>query len=334
MKIVIRANGGTTIGMGHVMRCTVLAEQLRTSAKVAFACEDKEEFTPGIDFLKANGYQVILLDPSDVVGSLKKISADALITDSYDVSEQYFDDIKEAFPISGYVDDTNCFRFNVDFLVNQNVYAADIKYDVPDGASLFLGPDFLLLRNEFHNLPEHQPEAVLQNVLITLGGSDNNNLTSELIKEVTTQYPELSLHVVIGPSFVHADELDALASEKVLLYSRPKMSNLMLKMDMAISACGSTIYELASCGVPTLGIVVANNQRQIAEKMHELGLLKYAHNVKDVAKMVKLYDYQARYNMAKKSQRMFECDGAVNSSDKIKALILAETVFDDDVEFV
>jgi len=329
MKIIIRANGGTKIGMGHIMRCTVLADQLRTFATVVFVCEAKDEFKPGVDFLVSKNYQVVIVDSDKLLEKLCSMTADVLITDSYKVDENYFDALKDKFPVTGYIDDTNLYRFNVDFLLNQNIYAPDLGYDTPETTTKLLGSDYLLLRDEFHNIPERQTPSELKHLLITLGGSDDNNLTGELIRQVTELHPELTLHIVIGPSFIHSSDLDKLASNAVLLYTKPKMSNLMQKVDMAISACGSTIYELASCGVPTLGIVIANNQRNIAEKMHEMDLLKFAHNVKDVAKMISLYNYQVRYNMSRKAQRTFHNNGAVNAADQIKKLIYTHSVFGD-----
>lgn len=52
------------------------------------------------------------------------------------------------------------------------------------------------------------------------------------------------------------------------------MYEIMQNCDIAISACGSTLYELAVCGVPTLGIIIADNQQGIAKKMDELGMIK------------------------------------------------------------
>lgn len=48
----------------------------------------------------------------------------------------------------------------------------------------------------------------------------------------------------------------------------------MEKCDVAISACGSTLYELAVCGVPTIGIIIADNQIGICEKLNNMGVIK------------------------------------------------------------
>lgn len=327
MKIIIRANGGTTVGMGHLMRCSVLADQLRKFATVVFVCEKRDEFISGTKFLINKNYQVITLETETFLEKLCKIRGDAIITDCYDVNENYFNMIKDAFPVSGYIDDTNLLRFNVDFILNQNIYATKLNYDVPEGTTMLLGSDYLLLRDEFNNIPPKITANEIENVLITLGGADNDNLTEKLIKTVTTRYPNLILHVVIGPSFIHADKLDELASKKVLLYNSPKMANLMLKMDIAISACGSTIYELACCGVPTIGIVVADNQRLVAETMDDLGLLKYAHNIDNITKIISDLNYNLRDKMSREAQQTFHCRGAQNAADKIKELTISRYLF-------
>ena len=328
MKIIIRANGGAKIGMGHIMRSSVLADQLRKFAHVIFVCEDLEEFKPGVDYLVKKNYKVILVKPDKLISKLKNVSADVLITDSYDVTPEYFEELSENFPVTGYIDDLAVFIPRVTFVLNQNIYAGDLKYDSGNAEEFLLGPGYLLLRDEFHGVNPIATNSVLTNVMITLGGSDDSNLTGELIKEITTAHPELTLHVVVGAAFAHSDALELQVSQSgnpgnILLYHSPKMSNLMRKMDLAVSACGSTVYELAVCGVPTIGIVTANNQMMLAEKMAGLGLMKYLRNISAIGEVIDSYDYKRRLEITDRVSALFNPDGAEKAADRIKELVIA-----------
>ncbi len=46
------------------------------------------------------------------------------------------------------------------------------------------------------------------------------------------------------------------------------MKNLMINNDLAISAGGNTLYELCACGIPTIAIIIADNQRKFVQVIH------------------------------------------------------------------
>jgi len=148
MKILIRAEGGCSIGMGHVMRMLVLAGKLREFAEVVFVCRENEEFKTGVGYIEACGYSVLKVNGEEIIGGLAGVGGDCLITDSYDVDESYFNSSKAVFGITGYVDDLNKVRINADFIINQNIYAQDLGYEKCEGTMLLLGTQYALLRDE------------------------------------------------------------------------------------------------------------------------------------------------------------------------------------------
>ncbi|NFC30114.1 UDP-2,4-diacetamido-2,4,6-trideoxy-beta-L-altropyranose hydrolase, partial [Clostridium botulinum] len=100
---------------------------------------------------------------------------------------------------------------------------------------------------------------------------------------------KFEFHIVIGSSFEEENvekllELKNL-KDNINLYFNANMIEIMNKCDIAISACGSTLYELAVCQAPTLGLIIADNQEKIAYKMHQKGLIYnlgwYTHLTKD-----------------------------------------------------
>ncbi|OAA92756.1 UDP-2,4-diacetamido-2,4,6-trideoxy-beta-L-altropyranose hydrolase [Clostridium coskatii] len=275
--IAIRADGGSQIGMGHIMRTLVLAKELAKTNDVFYLCRiDKPlsgRYSYGIEKVKNEGFKVITIDENNVLGELERIQCDCLITDSYDVDERYFTKTKELFKKTGYFDDMNLYHFDVDFIINQNINAEYLNYNTDKRTILFLGPGFALLRDEFRKSKIKKVNEVVKDILITLGGSDFNNYTAkilQLIKELRYNF-----HVVVGPSFKYIDELSNYEkmNSNIKLHFNTNMKALMDRCDIAISACGSTLYELAACGVPALGLIIAENQKEIAKKMEQEKLI-------------------------------------------------------------
>lgn len=284
-RIVIRADGGKDIGLGHVMRSIVLANELKHNNEVIFMCrtslEEPLKYSSGIEKIKSLGFKTILISEINFIEHIKKaqesLKADVLITDSYCVDEKYFDDVKECFKFTGYIDDINICKMNVDFIVNQNINAAKLKYDLksPKTTKLFLGPRYCLLRDEFREDNDVIIKEEVEDILITVGGMDKDFNTLKILK-VLEDF-KCNIHIVVGSAFeisiIKILEDVQNNDERIKLYKNANMSSLMKKCDLAISATGSTIYELAAMKVPTVGIVVADNQKDICNEMNKQGII-------------------------------------------------------------
>ncbi|HEY8803608.1 MAG TPA: UDP-2,4-diacetamido-2,4,6-trideoxy-beta-L-altropyranose hydrolase, partial [Clostridium sp.] len=275
MKIAIRADGGSVIGMGHIMRTLVLARELAKANTIFYVCrKDKpltEKYMNGIDKVRNEGFEVILINEDNVIDELANVNADCLITDSYDVDEDYFNETKDMFSKTGYIDDINAFYYNVDFVINQNVTANNYKYKCNDDTSLFLGTGYVMLRQEFRNTKPNKVKTNINDILITMGGADPANFTLKLLKYIKDL--DYNFHVVIGPSFSKIDEIqkEIINRDNIKLYFNANMIEMMKLSDIAITAAGSTLYELGSLGVPTLGVILADNQEGVAKEMHKNG---------------------------------------------------------------
>lgn len=308
MDICIRADGGSNIGMGHIMRTLAVAKELSENHNVFYACRvDKplsDKYKPGIDKIKSEGLNVIYVDENNIINDISKIQADCIITDSYDVDEKYFDELKKIFKISGCLDDEKtCNYFNVDFLINQNIYGSKLNYKVNKDTELMLGCDYVILRNEFIGLSDRFINKTVQKIMITVGGSDNDNLTEKILKKLAEFKGEI--YIVVGPGFTNINELMKYKSDNVKLCVNPVMSKLMLECDLAIASCGTTLFELASCGTPTIGIIAAENQEFAAKYMDEEGVIKYS-SIENIFSIIKTLDYEKRYDMSIKGKKLVD----------------------------
>ncbi|MBE6068691.1 MAG: UDP-2,4-diacetamido-2,4,6-trideoxy-beta-L-altropyranose hydrolase [Clostridium lundense] len=315
MKIAIRADGGSQIGMGHIMRTLVLAKELSKTNDVFYICkENNDKYKKGIEKVSSEGFKVLLVRDNYLLEDLKNIDADLLITDSYDVNEEYFNKTKKIFNKTSYIDDMNLHYFNVDFLINQNIDAEDFNYRVSKDTKLMLGTKYVMLRDEFRNCSPKNIKEKVNDIMLTVGGSDLNHITEKILS--WSYNLDYTVHVVVGPSFNDIEKLKSFESDKIKLYFNADMSKLMKKCDMAISTCGSTLYELASCGVSTLGIIIADNQSGIGCKLNDMKVIKnlgwyneitkecFINNVNELAE-----DYNKRKLMSEKASMIVDGRG-------------------------
>jgi UDP-2,4-diacetamido-2,4,6-trideoxy-beta-L-altropyranose hydrolase len=321
MDICIRADGGSSIGMGHIMRTLVLAQKLKENHNVFYACRVDEplsdKYKLGIEKIRLEGFRIVTLEEKNFKNEIKGIKADCIITDSYDVDEEYFNLLKENFKINGCFDDENiCEYFNVDFLINQNTYAMDLNYNVNSNTDLMLGNKYIILRDEFRNLKKKDIKRNIENVMVTVGGSDNNNITEVIIK-LLAKLNNITSHIVVGPAFKYIENLKKYEDAHVKLYFNANMSEIMEKCDLAVSSCGTTLYELAAMGIPTIGLVVAENQTLAAEVMDVAGIIKYS-NLQDLYDDILKLSYEKRKIMSFNGTNIVDGKGVYRIVDAIE----------------
>lgn len=333
MKIFIRVDGGRRIGMGHIMRMIVLAKELEQDNDIFFLCKDNEEYISGREKIKSEGFSVLKIREYNcnecIIILQHKFNADVLITDSYDVDEKYFDIMRKHFTFTGYVDDLNKQRLNVDFIINQNIYSEELKYEVSNKTKLFLGTKFCMMREEFRKAYiDKEINDNVNDVMITVGGMDSTGLSVNIINMLKSY--DIRFHVVIGSAFSIKvkTELRQISAkcENVILYENAIMSKIMKKCDVAISACGSTLYELSAMNVPTIGIIVADNQEQSALNMKKGGAVYDVVHVNEINKITSLIDnlinnYKLRKNIVENQKNIVNIDGAKLLADNINKLI-------------
>jgi len=291
MIIALRVDGGKDKGMGHIMRTIALANDLKKkqeNKEVFYITKDDQT---AVNKLKENDFEVVIIDRDlsyeeeieKVKEIIKKRKVDKLITDSYEIDQNYLIEMRKVVDKLVTIHDYAPFAFPSHVVINGNAYAEDLDYESYYGDTEFLlGTDYLILREEFRNLTEIEVRDRVQNILVTVGGYDLKNLTPKIIKalnsidfdEIEDRYIDkenLHVDVVIGPSFDNLEEIvKEVQKSKLdisLNFNVKKMSKLMIKSDIAISSGGSTLYELAITKTPALVLLQAENQVRVAEKM-------------------------------------------------------------------
>ena len=278
--ILIRADANEIIGTGHVMRCLSIAWAFaKRGEEVAFVTADHR----GDGLIQQNGFSSICLDSerTDMENEginhiIIKFKPKLLIIDSYYVTEKYLTDLGAKTHLV-YFDDMNVRRWNVDVLINYNIIASVFDYTWYEGTKtkLLLYPKYAPLRDEFKNSPKHEIKNV-SDILISAGGSDPERITEQLILEVCPKQPDITFHFIVGALNPRLEDIKKLAEKQrnaILHINEKHMSELMKSCDIAISAAGTTLYELCATGIPTITYTLADNQLVAAEQFDRQGIM-------------------------------------------------------------
>jgi len=335
MNIAIRADGGQSIGMGHIMRCIALAQALQDKGcNIYFIAQPNDAVLNAIEtylndarYIGIEKYNDLFEELDQIKDVASRYGIDALVVDHYKAGQNYLVEAKKEFVKLISIDDLNPFAFPSDIVINGNIYAPKLNYRSLCGNTKFLlGPRYIPMRKEFQNLPKRYVKDKVERILVTIGGSDAMGLTDKIV-HVLDCLDKITIDVIMGAASRKNQTLEALSKEfsNIHLYSNVNnIVDLMIKADIAVSAAGSTLYELAACGVPTIALVQADNQVLNANAMEEEGCainLGWGNKISDdqmfaaVAKLIN--DKSKRQCMATKGQMLVDGFGAVRCAEAI-----------------
>jgi UDP-2,4-diacetamido-2,4,6-trideoxy-beta-L-altropyranose hydrolase len=270
MHLVIRADGGPDIGYGHLVRSGALAEvALDRGDRVTYLTTTPESVR---DVCPA-GVEVAPLpsDPAvdEIRGIIEELAPDAMVADSYAFDERRQQIVSEVVsPLAVILDDTR-FTLNCDLLINGNVHASSLQYEWAGSEPEWcLGTEYLLLRPEFATLHDRDPpwRDPPKRAIVLMGGSDIRNATPTVLRAFDGTAVEIT--TIVGPGYKNQDGIRTTAASvdaDISVVVEPEdLPERMFDADFAVSATGSTIYELLTTGTPTIGVPQAANQEPIA----------------------------------------------------------------------
>ena len=272
--LVIRADAGREIGTGHVMRGLALAQAWQDAGGEAVFVSRCESARLK-DRLRSHGFGLrelagswpeYIADASSTVDVARSVGARWVVVDGYHFDQSYQRSIRDAGFKLLYVDDCNHLsKYAADILLNQNIGAPFLQYRCNSDARLLLGTDYVLLGRQFRrNRPSrHRHPCTARRLLVTMGGSDPHNATGRVLRGLRENCPaELHVRVVVGVANKYRQDLvsvaETCACRVEVLEATDDMPGLMQWADVALSAGGSTCWELLYMGVPSAVLVLAS----------------------------------------------------------------------------
>lgn len=318
--ITFRVDASIHIGTGHVMRCITLADALsKKGADCQFICKLHEGHL--IDFIRSKGYVVHALSltkqtsdafadqlahsrwlgtsqQQDASGCLSILLAQKpswLVVDHYALDVCWEQQLRPYCGKLMVIDDLADRRHFCDILLDQTYDrdANDYTALVPADCQLLCGTQYALLRPEFAALRpysmQRRVQAQLRRLLITMGGVDKDNVTSQvLIALRASPLPfDCQITVVMGTTAPWLAQVQQLAKDMPwsthVLIGVNDMAQLMADSDLAIGAAGATSWERCCLGLPTIILVLASNQQHVAQALKQADAARIIPRTQDIA---------------------------------------------------
>lgn len=327
MNIIFRTDASIEIGTGHVMRCLTLAEAMREDGiNCQFICREHEgnllneiqlrgfkihtlpvtqQYTKFADQIeKSSSYSSWLgvdweEDAHQTEAILSKDPVDWLIVDHYALDVDWEQNLRIRCNKIMVIDDLANRTHDCDLLLDQNFGRKPSDYNnlLPKGCTVITGPQYALLRPEFAKMRTdslaRRSIPQLRHLLISLGGIDKDNVTEKVLDALMfSRLPkDCKITVVMGASapwlkniYAKSEQLPWLIEVVVNVNN---MAMLMASSDLAIGAAGTTSWERCCLGLPAIIIVLASNQKFIAQQLEVCGAVKIANTetlIEDISK--------------------------------------------------
>ena len=291
-SVIFRVDSSSVIGIGHFMRCLTLADSLaKHDCKIIFISRELQGNINHIAVEK--GYELVRLpaqcknemdDISQVESIVAAIRPAWLICDHYAIDASWHMRFMSGALKLMVIDDLANRKYCCDLLLDQNYYKSkENRYIdlVPKNCIQLLGPNYLLLRNEFvsQRPAEYIYRHNIKNIMICYGGADPSSETLKILQAFKgLGLNGVKVHVLIRKLFSHFDTIIELAEHDPNIHLYLDCFNpvtVMKKCDIAFGAVGTMTWERLCMGLPTICTAVASNQMVLAEDLSHAGYIEY-----------------------------------------------------------
>ncbi len=324
-SVLFRCDGAEDIGLGHIVRCLALAEELKVeyNCQITFAVHRGK---PGIDMIKERAYPTITINEDINTFSEKEFLKNA-VQESYcnvvimdfreDISLDFLHSLRKQGIILVDIDDPNDKRLAADLAFYPPVpQVKKMDWSGFEG-QLMVGWEWVILRKEFTAMANQQriPNDRLH-VLVTMGGSDPAGFTLTVIKALDLLEDNFDTTVVIGAAFSREEELQSLLLKTErkfrILRNVQNMAAIMAQADLAIASFGMTAYELACMGVPALYMCLTDDHAESCQAFVDAGIavnLGTDHSIEKIANQISLLLWDGKYRDGMKANGKKVIDG-------------------------
>jgi spore coat polysaccharide biosynthesis predicted glycosyltransferase SpsG len=244
-----------------------------------------------------------------------------VLVDSYLADVNFYTQLRSQFKSVVALDDYNRITYKVDLVINPNVFFNTMDYSNQHAACMG-GKEYVLLREAFRNPPPKQTRQHIQNILVTIGGTDYRNLLFPLVEvaqEFTTLHwtiidPENKLGKILPNNITTKTTVDA-----------NEMATLMYNADVVISACGQTLHELVAMQTPAIGICIDHDQLPNQHYYVSSGFLQHKNSWDDIDlkanlnfQLHELSNYTLRQSISRYCIGLINKNGVANIASKLR----------------
>lgn len=270
-KIIFRADGNSSTGLGHLYRLFSLVEIVKETLEFVFVTHETS-----IDSVIPKTYNKLII-PKEIktCEEPKWLTANfspkeyIIITDGYQFTSSYQKQIKQEGYSLIYIDDLAKDFMYADVVINHSPYLQEKHFKKESYTELALGTKYALLRPLFLKAAkEKRTISAINSVFVCFGGSDPFNLTLKATKALLQLLNFKSIHVVLGGAYSSQEifDLEEKHPNKIKIYrnlSEEDLIKTMEKCNFAIAPASTILYELSCVKMPILSGFYVDNQKLI-----------------------------------------------------------------------
>lgn len=275
--IGIRADASPKLGMGHIMRCISIAQALSDiGVKSIFICANdypsETVLAYGFEINVLNSdYEAMESEIALMLEVVDQLRLSGILVDSYYATDYYLSCMQEKLPVV-YIDGLYRCKSDIAGVINYNAAANIGEYKKRfEGkkTALMVGLDFTPLRNEFRmNSGNKVIRKKVDSILLTTGATDNFGVMMALCRywKENALFEDVEKHIIVGKLFTESEKLmEGFADDSSFIFhlNTTDMKSHMENADIAISAAGTTVYELLSMQVPSVIFSLADSQNMV-----------------------------------------------------------------------
>ncbi len=269
--IIIRADGGTSIGMGHVVRCLALAEMLKSDFNITFAIQEPKESI--IKIIRTVTETIIHLPiTSDYIADAVHFTdylnnSDIVLIDGYNFKTDYQKAIKAKGCKLVCIDDLHDWHFVADAIINHAEGVDRSLYAAAPYTQFYLGLNYALLRKTFLKSTQAKKISAIKKVFISMGAADIGNLTEKFASAIIGVHGIEEIHMMLGsinPNLASIDSFIA-ANKKTNIVkhfniSAEELAALISMCDVVVCPASSISIESSAIGTGLVCGYSAANQ--------------------------------------------------------------------------
>lgn len=309
-KVVIRVDGNHKVGLGHFFRTISLANELsKINYSIIFLTQNKSELK-----MLTNKFRIELLqntNPSTLLRKLNKLKPDVIILDKHKEKTECLEIMKMScqnlLSIDYIGNNINKIKNNFPILYHRKTNSANLFQQA-------------ILNKQFLTKKPIKIIKKVKSVVVLQGGSDTHCFTPKIIDSLRKLPDEIEITAVLGPSFSCFDKIDKLlrnSRKRIKLIKNVKnMSAFLINFDLAVTAGGMTLLELAYLGIPSIIVCGERFEEQTAQLMEKNGYginlgfgkntskNKIFHTTKNI-----INSYQLRKKMNQNGKRLIDGKG-------------------------
>jgi len=281
MRLIFRADGNATIGLGHIVRSLALADVVRPIGECWFAVQAPSAAIRQL--LKASQVQLLELPATtDLAFEATNLASqhiqatDIVVLDGYCFDAAYRQQLRTTGCRLAVIDDMRIGYFDVDLIINHSPGVTQRMYQTAPSTHFCLGPGFSLLRMPFlvhAQLPELTPS--ISSVLLCFGGADPLGLTPLCLSALLDLPSVRQVGVIKGSAFQHGAALEqaltAHLDKTIVTYQSldaSEMVTLFKQYEGIICPASTILIESLFLGKACVTGSYVENQRALADYVH------------------------------------------------------------------